>query len=186
MTLKPKLRILLIPLVCMTLTGVANPAFACPAPQGFSQVDAYVEETMRRFPIPGLALAIVQGDQILYLKGYGTANTHGDPVTLQTPFVLASVTKTFTALATHQLHRAGKLNLDLPVHTYIPEFRLSDPQAAARMTVRELLDHTSGISNFEGNDPYLQSADATLASVLEGLARYRPKYQPGERYEYST
>lgn len=184
--MKPVLHFFLLVLLGTALCGPASAAAAFPATSDFSRVDTYIEETMRRFPIPGLSLAIVQGDQILYMHGYGTANTQGDPVTAQTPFLLASVTKTFTALAAHQLDRAGKLDLDGHVQSYIPEFRLADSQAAQRMTVRQLLDHTSGISNLEGNDPYLQSADATLQSVLAGLARYRPQYQPGEHYEYSN
>lgn len=152
----------------------------------FTKVDAYIDEIMQRFPIPGLSLAIVKGDQILYMNGYGTANPHGDPVTPQTPFPLASVTKSFTALAVRQLAHAGKLDLDQSVQTYLPEFRLADEQAAASITVRHLLDHTSGISRTEGEEPYLNSPDTKFPEALDRLARFRPKYKPGKHYDYSN
>ena len=101
------------------------------------EVDAYIAETMSRLPIPGIALGIEKDDQVLYLQGYGTANANGDPVTPQTPFMLASVTKTFTAFAIQQLAEAGQIDLDAPVQTYVPEFRLADEAAASAVTVRQ-------------------------------------------------
>jgi CubicO group peptidase (beta-lactamase class C family) len=100
--------------------------------------------------------------------------------------MLASVTKTFTALAAQQLAEAGALNLDAPLQAYIPEFRLADPEAAAAITVRHLLDHTSGISTLEGTQPYVHDADTSFAEALERLARYRPQRSPGGPYEYSN
>ena len=95
--------------------------------------------------IPGLALAIVKGDQIVYLKGYGHADQSGRPVTPQTPFLIGSITKTFTALAVMQLVEAGKVELDAPVQRYLPWFRVADPEASAQITVRMLINQTSGL-----------------------------------------
>jgi CubicO group peptidase (beta-lactamase class C family) len=150
------------------------------------RVDAYIKETMDRLPIPGMAVGIVRGDRVLYIQGYGTANVDGDPVTPQTPFMLASVTKTFTALAVQQLASAGQLDIDKPVQDYLPEFHLADEQAAASITVRHLLDHTSGITTVEGTQPYLQSPDTTFDDAMAGLARFTPRRSPGEQYEYSN
>src|SRR5687768_3166489 len=107
-----RFQILVGALLFIVLLTTAIPVAAHPPDRSFDDVDAYVQETMRRLPIRGLSLAIVKGDQILYLRGYGTANAAGDPVTPQTPFMLASVTKTFTALAVRQLAANGKLDLD--------------------------------------------------------------------------
>ena len=63
----------------------------------------------------------------------------------QTPFVLGSTTKSFTALAVMQLVKAGKIELDAPVQCYLPWFRVADPLASAQMTVRHLLNQTSGL-----------------------------------------
>ena len=89
----------------------------------FSAVDAYVEAQMKTLKIPGLALAIVQGDQVIYAKGYGQAHPDGIPVTSQTPFMIGSTTKSITALAVMQLVESGKIELDAPVQTYIPSAR---------------------------------------------------------------
>src|SRR5512140_2638216 len=127
--MKSNLRIFFLVALCLILTIAATPALARPTSSSLEEkVDAYIKETMDRLPIPGLAVGIVKGDRVLYLQGYGTANGEGDPVTPQTPFPLASVTKTFTALGVQQLVQAGKLDLDTPVQTYIPEFRLDDEQ----------------------------------------------------------
>jgi CubicO group peptidase (beta-lactamase class C family) len=180
-------RIFLLVILCMTLATTTTPVLARPTSRDLEkEVDAYIQETMKRFPIPGLAVGIVRGDQVLYLQGYGTANVDGDPVTPQTPFMLASVTKTFTALAVQQVAQAGKLDLDAPVQTYISEFRLADEHGGATITVRHLLEHTSGISTMEGTQPYLQSPKATFDEALKQLARYQPEYEPGEHYEYSN
>lgn len=109
------------------------------------QIDTYVRAEVQRHGIPGLALAMVEGDQIVHLAGYGTADETGRPVTSQTPFVLASVSKPITALAIMQLVEAGKLELDAPVQRYLHEFRVADSIASQQITVRHLLQHTSGI-----------------------------------------
>lgn len=186
--MKTNLHIFPIIILCMAMVATSTtPASAHPASRDLGKdVDAYIKETMERLPIPGLAVGIVKGDQVLYLQGYGTANVDGDPVTPQTPFMLASVTKTFTALAVQQLAQAGKLDLDAPVLTYLPEFRVDDEYTGATITVRHLLEHTSGISTVEGNEPYLQSPKATFGQALKRLARYKPGYPPGEHYEYSN
>jgi len=106
-----------------------------PAHQEFDAraIDEYVESKMRRARIPGLALAIVKDDEIVYLKGYGQADPSGRPVTPQTPFIIGSVTKSFTALAAMQLVEAGKIELDAPVQKYLPWFRVADANASAQI-----------------------------------------------------
>ena len=106
-------------LACLvSLMALASPLLA--TDPDFVAVDSYVEAQMRDKRIPGLALAVVHGDQILYLKGYGIADPSGRPVTPQTPFLLASVTKPMTALAVMQLVEQGKIELDAPVQTVSP------------------------------------------------------------------
>ena len=109
-------------------------------------IDAYLETAMAVAHIPGLALGIVQNDRIVHLRGFGTADPTGRPVTPQTPFVLGSVSKSFTALAVTQLIEAGRLKLATPVQRYLPWFRVADASASAQITVGHLLSHTSGLS----------------------------------------
>lgn len=164
----------------------ASPAGARTTEPDLDAVDAYIAETMRRLPINGLALAIVKGDEILYQQGYGTANAAGAPATPQTPFMLASVTKTFTALAIQQLAADGRLDLDAPLQTYLPEFALAEAKSAEGITLRHLLDHTSGIATLEGTQPYLHHPATTFEQGLARLAHYVPQSAPGAREEYSN
>ena len=106
-------------------------------------VVTFIEREMQEVSIPGLSLAIVKGDQVVLLRGWGVADPDGRPVTPQTPFILASVTKSFTALAIMQLVEAGKVRLDEPVQRYLPWFVVADAEASATITVRHLLHHTS-------------------------------------------
>ena len=109
------------------------------------KIDAFVGEEMQRHHLPGLALALVEGNQVIFMKGYGKADQSGRPVTPQTPFLLASTSKPLTASAIMQLVDAGRVELDAPVQRYIPEFRVADPVASRQITVRNLLLHTSGL-----------------------------------------
>ncbi len=108
-------------------TGV-NGMVTAPFPKEAERVDAFVREEMQRHHLPGLAPATVEGDQVIFMKGYGKADQSGRPVTHQTPFLLASISKPLTATAIMQLKEAGKVELDAPVQKYIPEFRVADPR----------------------------------------------------------
>ena len=126
---------------------------------------------MRSARIPGLAVAIVKGDQIVYAKGYGQADPAGRPVTPQTPFLIGSNTKPFTALAVMQLVEAGKVELDAPVQRYIPWFRVADEQASRQITVRQMLHQTSGLPQ----PPNSQSITDTDDKALERAVRQTQK-----------
>lgn len=84
-------------------------------------IDVYIQAQMDKHDLKGITLAITQGQQIAYLKGYGTAGG-GRPITPQTPMYIGSTSKSFTALAIAQLAADGKLYLDAPVQAYIPWF----------------------------------------------------------------
>lgn len=154
----------------------------------YAAIDAYIEQHMHRLSIPGVALAIVEGDQIVHLRGFGHASPGGEAPAPQTPFVLGSTTKSFTALAVMQLVEAGKIDLDAPVQRYLPWFCVADPQASAHMTVRHLLYQTSGLPGLLGmslladfdNSP---SAAERQAHALSTLVLSHPV---GAAFEYSN
>ena len=138
--------------------------------------------------IPGLALGIVEGDRIAYVRGFGEADDSGNDVTPQTPFIIGSVSKSFTALAVMQLVEANKIELDAPVQRYLPWFRVADEKASAEITVRHLLNHTSGLStktgrSFQGDG---DTSDTALEQAVRKLDSAELTAPVGSKHQYST
>jgi CubicO group peptidase (beta-lactamase class C family) len=128
-----------------TATGTA-PSSTTDPPSGIaSALDRYMRTQIAQSTVPGAAVALVRGDRVLLVRGYGHDAT-GQRVTGTSLFRVASLSKAFTALAVMQLVDAGKLDLDDPVQEHLPEFQLDDPRAG-QVTVRELLNHTSGLTD---------------------------------------
>jgi len=154
----------------------------------FAAVDAYIEARMKEKRIPGLALAIVQGDQVVYLKGYGIADPSGRQVTPETPFFLASITKPMTALAVMQLVEQHKLELDAPVRRYITWFHVADEAASSQITIRHLLYHTSGLPERTGIE-YAGVQDFRPDAIeqrVRDLQTVQLAHPVGAMYEYSN
>src|SRR5215212_8596203 len=152
--------------------------------QDFDAIDAYVQEQMQEMRIPGAALGIVKGDKIVHLEGFGNADDSGREVTPQTPFKIGSMSKSFTALATMQLVEDGKVDLDAPVQRYIPWFRVADPEASSRITVRHLLNQTSGIPTSAGLT-YMHKGDSSndaLEKEVRAMSNVELTHTTGEVY----
>jgi CubicO group peptidase (beta-lactamase class C family) len=158
--------------------GVGTPDLAA--------IDRYVEAERRATPLPGLALGIVHGNRVVHLRGFGHAGPSGRPVTPQTPFLLASTTKSLTALAVMQLVEAGKVDLDAPVQRYLPWFRLADPAASARITVRHLLNQTSGLADLSESLVKGGGSDAALEHAVRTLASVPPHHPAGQAWHYAN
>src|SRR5215217_1417802 len=130
----------------------------------FDAIDAYVQHQLQEMRMPGAALGIVKGDEIVHLESFGDADDSGRAVTPETPFKIGSTSKSFTALAIMQLVEDGKVDLDAPVQRYIPWFRVADPTASKHITVRHLLNQTSGIPTAAGL-PYMYKRDSSKAAL---------------------
>ena len=152
----------------------------------FAAIDAYVTREMHAVRAPGVGLVIVRGDRVEYSRGFGVAGPDGRPVTPQTPFILGSLTKSFTALAVMQLVDARQIALDAPVQRYLSWFRVRDPLASARITVRHLLNHTSGIPTSAGMLLVRGSRAATSAEQAGLIRRVRLVDAPGGAFVYSN
>jgi CubicO group peptidase (beta-lactamase class C family) len=152
----------------------------------FAAIDAYVTREMHAVRAPGVGLVIVRGDRMQYARGFGVANPTGRPVTPQTPFILGSLTKSFTALAVMQLVDASRIELDTTVQRYLPWFRVRDARASARITVRHLLNHTSGIPTSAGMLLVRGSRAATTAEQADLIRRVRLSDEPGRTFVYSN
>ena len=154
----------------------------------FARIDSYVLARLERGRIPGAALAIVHGGSIVHLSAFGIADPTGRPVTPDTPFILGSTTKSITATAVMMLVEAGAIDLDAPVSEYLPWFRTANADASARITVRHLLNHTSGLSEAVGRER-LADGDTSAAALERHVRVLSDVYvasEPGSSFDYSN
>jgi CubicO group peptidase (beta-lactamase class C family) len=128
-----------------TAAKVSN---AAPALADFDQ---YVMKTMKDWKVPGAAIAIVKDGKVVVSKGYGLRDVKKNlPVTEQTKFPIASITKSFTVATLGTLATEGRLDWDKPVRDYLPDFRLYDDVMTLRVTPRDLVTHRTGLPRHDG------------------------------------
>jgi len=121
-------------------------ASAAPAGQEIDvrQLGEYIEAEMARLHVPGVAVGVLHEGRE-FCGGYGVTSVENPlPVDPDTLFQIGSTTKTYTGTAAMRLVEQGKLDLDAPVRTYVPELKLRDEEVAANVTVLHLLNHTAG------------------------------------------
>ncbi|MBK6458797.1 MAG: serine hydrolase [Gemmatimonadetes bacterium] len=118
-----------------------------PAARGIpADFDATVARAMATFKVPGLAVAVVKNDSVIFAKGYGVrALGAPEPVTPHSLFAVGSTSKAFTVAVLQQLEQEGKLRLDDPATQYLPSLQLYDPYVTRELTVRDLVTHRSGL-----------------------------------------
>jgi CubicO group peptidase (beta-lactamase class C family) len=166
----------------------AGPAALEAAPrQDLGRVDSYARALFIRSGLPGMALAVIEGDAPVYLRGFGSADGGARAVTPDSLFIIGSTTKSMTALAILQLADAGKLRLDDPVTAYIPNF-LGGTDGRA-ITLRMLLNQTSGLSHAAGDQPVLSPGDTSIRAIQNwtlALNAGALDRRPGSSYEYSN
>ncbi|MEM7369592.1 MAG: serine hydrolase [Bacteroidota bacterium] len=128
------------------------PLFSQIEEQTSQEIDAYIATAMDIWQVPGLAIAIVNRDSILYAKGYGILDLRDTlPVDANSLFAVASNTKAFTATAIGLLVQEGKIDWDDKLLDYLPHFQLHDPVATRKLTVRDLLCHRVGHATWGGD-----------------------------------
>ncbi len=148
-------------------------------------VDVIVQEEMKANSIVGLAIGISRNGETLIAKGYGSADLENNvPVTEHTVFRIGSVTKQYTAVAILMLAESGLLQLDDDITKYLCD-RYVPSQT---VTIRNLLNHTSGIVNFTSLEEHrrIQRLDATHEQVIDLFAGEPLEFTPGEKYKYSN
>jgi CubicO group peptidase (beta-lactamase class C family) len=158
--------------------------FACAQTPLAERIDALSKQAVTR-PVAGISIAVARNDEVVFARGYGFANLeHAVPVTPDTVFHIASISKNVLAAIVLRLAGEGKLRLDDDVTKYVPEA----PTHGRRVTVRQLLNHTSGIYSFTSlpdaeNNEHL---DLTHEQVL-GLFKDRPlDFEPGTSWRYDN
>ncbi len=161
--------------------GMLFSASTIAADPSTDQVALVVRAEMASQHIPGLALLVARHGQTLRAEGYGLANIELDvPVKPETIFQSGSVGKQFTATAVMMLIEAGKIGLEDPLTKYFPQA----PAWWKQVTVRELLSHTAGFTDYPDNFDFRR--DYTEEQVLKIVEAIAPAYPPGTRYRYSN
>ena len=179
-TANRKLSWVLCPLLAALLLPVAAAAAtAAPSRKALERVDQTIEGRIDANRIPGFAVAVVAG-RTVHARGFGEADGSGRKVRADTPFVLGSSAKTITALAVMQLVDAGKVRLDAPVRRYVPEFRVADEKASQRITVRHLLQQTTGSARRAGGPLMRSLGGGTSLDVIAELRDTDLASEPGE------
>lgn len=171
------------------LFAVSAVASASPLTHAQMQhIDAIAARALKAQHISGMSIAVGRNGKVLYARGYGLRDrAHKLPVTAQTVFPIGSVTKQFTAAAVMELVNRGKVDLSAHVSTYIP----SAPHGS-QITVRELLNQTSGLPDYLENKPLLASIMSGtvgprsvpgMVALVDGKPLH---FKPGTKYEYSN
>ncbi|MEP7000048.1 MAG: serine hydrolase [bacterium] len=133
----------------LVLLAFGNTASA-QATEPYPGLDAYITNAVQTWKIPGVSVAIVRNDSVIYAKGFGVraAGGHG-AVNERTLFEIGSDTKSFTATTIAMLVSEGKMRWDAPIAEYLPDFKLADPVANGAVTIRDALSHRTGIGRGE-------------------------------------
>ena len=158
-------------------------------PMSIEALEASLLEKVRTGTVPGLSVSVVKGDRVVWARGFGFADLAASaPATPATSYLWFSMTKIATATAVVRLAEGGRLDLDAPVTDYFAGFSVvSQPR---RVTVRHLLNHSSGLANpvpIRWVRPASAPAPDRQAFVERLLARHRKlKFTPGERAGYTN
>ena len=172
----------LLPVVALATTLTTS--LPVRADELVNRLDDHLQTAMAEAMQPGLGAVVVQGDQVLLSKGYGLADRDSArAMTADTPIAIGSTTKGMTALAVMQLVEEGRVDLDAPVVTYLPDFTMAD-ERYTQITTRELLSMSAGLpanNALDGN----QDPDG-LERQVPKLADVQLHRDPGSGYEYAN
>jgi CubicO group peptidase (beta-lactamase class C family) len=148
-------------------------------------LSSFIEQKLEEWKVPGLAIGVIQNDSVLFLKGFGFRDISKKlPVTPQTLFGMASISKTFTAATMGILCDEGKLEWNTPIIEYLPDFRLYDEYATFHATPRDLLSHRTGLSPFSDLMVYVWPYERD--EIYRRLRYIKPSLSFRHMYQYSN
>lgn len=147
-------------------------------------IEKTLEEKRKELGIPGMSLAIVKDDKVIYLKGLGVKDFERNiPVTPDTRFAIGSSTKAFTAMLAVMSADDGKLSLDDSPKKFLPYFTLRDEEAAAKITMRDLLSHRSGLNR---TDFAMVTGVLNREELIRVAGMAKPTAKLGEKWQYQN
>ncbi|MEO5511414.1 MAG: serine hydrolase domain-containing protein [Longimicrobiales bacterium] len=176
----------LVVLVPRVVTGQAALPKPTPA-QITTYADSVVKASMAKSGTPGISVAVVRGSDTLLLKGYGQADVENRvPVTTESVFLIGSLTKQFTSAAVMKLVEQGRIRLDATIGDYLSDY--AGP--GRRVTIHQLLNHTSGIPSYTSLGdkfwPVNSRLDLTHAQMLALFAGDSLQFEPGSKFAYNN
>ncbi|MFC2137464.1 serine hydrolase [Bacteroidota bacterium] len=152
----------------------------------YNSLDNYINETIKEWNIPGLAVAMVKNDSVIYAKGFGVRSINmKNEINENTIFAIASNTKAFSANAMAILVDEELVSWDDKVIKFIPEFKLYDDYVSNEFTIRDLFCHRSGLKTFSG-DLIWYASDYSRDEVIEKIQYLEPEYNFRYRFGYSN
>lgn len=161
--------------------ALAQTAAATPAADPLAAATAVLEEQMELLKIPGVALGILKDGEVTY-RTFGVTSVENPlPIDENTIFNLASLSKTVTATAVMSLVEQGKLDLDSPVRTWLPEWTVGDEDSSREMLLRHLVTHSTGLNGSASTQDLGVETLTRFAESMTGLARIAP---PGAIWSY--
>ncbi|MEP6507848.1 MAG: serine hydrolase domain-containing protein [Gemmatimonadales bacterium] len=148
-----------------------------------NEIDRFADSVIRSVPVAGLSIVVTRGSRTVLSRGYGLADVITKrPMTDSTSSRIGSITKTFTAIAIMQLIERGKIDLDAPLTRYLPEI------AAPTVTVRQALNHTSGLPDNEETaiEQWLTQGKPITNESIIGVVRDKPARPAGQSWNYNS
>jgi CubicO group peptidase (beta-lactamase class C family) len=154
-----------IPSTAQIKSGKVPPP--APIKPGLSNFDDFVNQSLKDWKVPGVAVAVVLGDKVILLKGYGYRDLEKQlPVTPDTLFAIGSITKSFTVTTLGMEMDEGKVDWDKPVRDYLPSFKMHNPVLTEQMMIRDLVTHRSGLPR---HDMVWYSSDFSREDIINRL-----------------
>jgi CubicO group peptidase (beta-lactamase class C family) len=165
----------------------AKPEKAAPsaaAKPSLGDFDDFVNQALKDWKVPGVAVAVVQGDKVILLKGYGYRDLEKQlPVTPNTLFAIGSITKSFTVSTLGMEMDEGKVDWDKPVRDYLPLFKMFDPVLTEQMQIRDLVTHRSGLPR---HDMVWYSSDFSREDIIHRLQYLEPNKPLRSTFQYNN
>src|ERR1051326_2839397 len=183
-TMRTRRRAVLSGFIAISTIAILAPNAAAQTKEPYPGFAAYVSTAVQTWKIPGLSIAIVRNDSVIYARGFGVLAVRGaTPVNEKTLFEIGSSSKAFTATLIAMLVTDGKMHWDDRLTTYLPDFRMYDPVANEAVTIRDALSHRSGIAR--GELAWLGSG-VSRDEVLHRVRFLKPEAPFRSHYSYQN
>ncbi|HEX6716360.1 MAG TPA: serine hydrolase [Pyrinomonadaceae bacterium] len=168
------------PLVAQQTAAATATDYSAP----LAAIEKALDDKRKEFGIPGMSLVIVKDDKVIYLKGLGVKDFERNiPVTPDTRFAIGSATKAFTAMLAVMSADEGKLSLEDSPKKFLPYFTLRDEEAAAKITIRDLLAHRSGLNR---TDLAMVTGMLNREELIKVAGMAKPTAKLGQKFQYQN